>query len=74
MRRSKDLTQRDGRLVVEPIPDRALVVDGPVEIVAGTGHTTARTSEAVLCRSGQSQDKPFWDGSMAGRDFELNDA
>jgi CDGSH-type Zn-finger protein len=38
-------------------------VEGNLEIVSGTGRRIEQTTRAFLCRCGQSQSKPFCDGS-----------
>jgi CDGSH-type Zn-finger protein/uncharacterized Fe-S cluster protein YjdI len=60
---SEPVSPRDGALSVEPTTDGPLHLKGSVEIVTGTGHTVTRTTETWLCRCGQSQNKPFCDGS-----------
>ncbi len=57
------LARRDGPLDVTPLRNGPLQVRGNLEICAGTGRTVARTTEARLCRCGQSKSKPFCDGS-----------
>ena len=66
------LAIRDGALVVTPLRDGPLLVVGNLEICAGTGHTVARVTEARLCRCGQSNNKPFCDGSHAVVGFVAN--
>lgn len=60
---SEPLSVRGGELVVEPLPDGPLAVNGPLEICAGTGRTVLRTESTRLCRCGGSNSKPFCDGS-----------
>jgi len=62
-RPSEPLAVRNGALAVTPLRDGPLDVSGPVEICAGTGRTIDRVTGAQLCRCGQSQNKPFCDGS-----------
>jgi CDGSH-type Zn-finger protein len=57
------LEQRDGVLAVEPELDGPLVMQGNIEIVAGSGRTVAITREERLCRCGASANKPFCDES-----------
>lgn len=54
---------REGPLEVTPLRDGPLDVRGSAEIVTGTGRTIDRTLSVRLCRCGQSNDKPFCDGS-----------
>lgn len=60
---SSALAVRDGALVVTPQKNGPLRVQGNLEIVSGTGRTIERTTEAWLCRCGQSRKKPFCDSS-----------
>lgn len=60
---SAALARRDGPLTVEATPDGPLHVTGNLEIVSGTGRTVNRVTEGWLCRCGQSQNKPYCDGS-----------
>ncbi len=60
---SEPLTVPGGRLVVTPLPDGPLLVQGSVEICSGTGRTISRAEQAALCRCGASGNKPFCDGS-----------
>ena len=60
---SVELARRDGALAVTPTPNGPLHVEGPLEIVSGTGRTVTRTADTWLCRCGHSADKPFCDGS-----------
>ena len=62
-RPSEPLAVRNGTLAVTPLRDGPLEVSGPAEICAGTGRTIDRVTSARLCRCGQSQNKPFCDGS-----------
>ena len=57
------LAVRDGALNISPIPNGPLMVDGNVEICAGTGRMVNRTQKAFLCRCGASDRKPYCDGS-----------
>ncbi len=60
---SGPLATRNGPLAVTQTPNGPLHVEGPVEIVSGTGRTLARLTDAWLCRCGQSANKPYCDGS-----------
>lgn len=62
---SEPLAVRDGPLVVTPLPNGPLKVEGAMELVSGTGRTIDRRTQAVLCRCGASARKPFCDGSHA---------
>ena len=54
---------RNGTLNVEPRLNGPLKVTGPVEVLAGTGHTVNRGQEFFFCRCGQSSNKPYCDGT-----------
>jgi CDGSH-type Zn-finger protein/uncharacterized Fe-S cluster protein YjdI len=60
---SQPLASRGGALAIEPQKDGPLKVSGNLEIVSGTGHTLDRCEQTWLCRCGQSQNKPYCDGS-----------
>lgn len=60
---SEPLVQRAGALVIEPQKNGPLRVAGNLEVVSGTGRTVNRVAETWLCRCGQSQNKPYCDGS-----------
>lgn len=60
---SKPLESRGGPLEITPFPNGPVGVKGNLEVVAGTGRTVQRTTNAALCRCGASANKPFCDGS-----------
>ena len=60
---SQPLPMRNGAVNVEPRPNGPLKVTGPLEVLAGTGHTVNRGQEFFLCRCGQSKNKPYCDGT-----------
>jgi len=60
---SEPLAVRGGRLEIDPETDGPLVVNGSLEICAGTGRTVTRVTSARLCRCGASANKPFCDNS-----------
>jgi len=64
------LAVRDGPLAIDPQTDGPLKVRGNLEITAGTGRIVARVQTALLCRCGQSQTKPFCDGSHVKAGFK----
>jgi CDGSH-type Zn-finger protein len=64
------LAVRDGRLNVRPQTNGPLAVDGPLEIISGTGRVVARVTRARLCRCGGSGNKPFCDGTHAKIGFK----
>lgn len=57
------LEERGGALEINPALDGPLVINGPLEIMAGTGRAIDRTTKTALCRCGASANKPFCDGS-----------
>jgi CDGSH-type Zn-finger protein/uncharacterized Fe-S cluster protein YjdI len=63
------LAVRQGPLLVTPLANGPLQVQGNLEICAGTGRTVARISETRLCRCGQSKNKPFCDLSHVAAGF-----
>ena len=52
-----------GPLSISAAKDGPLVLNGPVELVAGTGRTAWKGEKLALCRCGESKTKPFCDGS-----------
>jgi len=68
----KALPKRDGKLSIEPLQDGPYAVTGSMEVVTGTGATIARVTQAILCRCGQSKNKPFCDGSHVAAGFKAS--
>jgi CDGSH-type Zn-finger protein/uncharacterized Fe-S cluster protein YjdI len=68
-RESAALAVRGGPLDLAPQKNGPLRIVGPVEIIAGTGHTLNRGQEFFLCRCGQSRTKPYCDGSHKAAGF-----
>lgn len=68
-RPSPELEWRAGPLVVTPLRNGPLDVRGAAELCTGTARTVDRTLAVRLCRCGQSEDKPFCDGSHRAADF-----
>lgn len=66
---SEALAQRNGTLSIDPTPNGPLHVTGALELVSGTGKTINRVSDTWLCRCGQSQNKPYCDGSHVKAGF-----
>lgn len=62
---STPLSERAGRVVIRPRPNGPLLVEGPLEVVSGTGRTMNRVTKTALCRCGQSANKPYCDGTHA---------
>ncbi|MGI9403617.1 MAG: CDGSH iron-sulfur domain-containing protein [Hyphomicrobium sp.] len=70
---SEPLAERGGTLVVTPMKDGPLKVEGNLEICCGSGHTIVRTKQAFLCRCGYSKNKPFCDGTHQAARFKASD-
>ena len=64
------LDSRNGVVDVQPQTDGPLKVAGNLEIVSGTGRTINKTKAVFLCRCGQSQNKPYCDGSHKAAGFK----
>lgn len=69
---SPTLEQRNGALGIRPSKNGPLLVEGNLEICAGTGRTVKRVTKAALCRCGHSANKPFCDGSHAKVGFQTD--
>jgi CDGSH-type Zn-finger protein/uncharacterized Fe-S cluster protein YjdI len=67
---SQPLTVRNGPLKITPTPNGPYKVEGAVELCAASGRTLARDTRMFLCRCGQSQKKPFCDGSHTRAGFQ----
>ncbi len=67
---SQPLESRAGELKLRPAPNGPLRIDGPLELVSGTGRTLHRVTRAFLCRCGSSSNKPFCDGTHAKIGFQ----
>ena len=65
---------RDGDLRIDPQRNGPLQLSGQLEICSGTGRVIKRVSEARLCRCGQSNAKPFCDGSHRAAGFQADGA
>jgi CDGSH-type Zn-finger protein/uncharacterized Fe-S cluster protein YjdI len=55
----------DGTVTITSFPNGPVQVEGNLEICYGTGHTIEQTEKAVLCRCGESKNKPYCDGTHA---------
>ena len=62
-KQSQPLASRDGPVTITPTLDGPLKIEGPLELVSGTGRTINRITETWLCRCGASGNKPYCDGS-----------
>ena len=63
------LSERGGRLRIDPTPNGPLALTGNVELCAGTGRIVLRTVAVRLCRCGHSKTKPLCDGSHVAAGF-----
>ncbi len=61
-----------GQLTVVPIKDGPLMLEGPMEIIAGSGRRIRASEKAFLCRCGASANKPFCDGRHKEVGFEAD--
>lgn len=66
------LAVRGGVVNVEPRPNGPLKVDGPLEVVSGTGRTCGKATQNFLCRCGHSANKPYCDGSHKAAGFQAD--
>ena len=73
-RESAPLLARGGALHVQPLRNGPLALSGNLELCAGTGRTVDRLTQVALCRCGQSNNKPFCDGSHAVAGFVADGA
>ncbi len=69
-RTSEPLVVRDGAVNIRPIHNGPLRIDGPIELMSETGRTVDRAQQLWLCRCGQSQNKPYCDGTHKRSGFE----
>ena len=69
-RLSEPLAPRDGAVNIRPIRNGPLRIDGPIEMMSETGRTIDRAQQLWLCRCGQSQKKPYCDGTHKRSGFE----
>jgi len=67
---SEPLESRDGPVTVSLMKDGPLILEGNLEVCAGTGHTVNRTQQVFLCRCGASENKPYCDGSHSETGFK----
>jgi len=58
-----------GVVIVTPLKNGPVQIDGNLEICAGTGHTINRVQHTHLCRCGHSNNKPYCDGSHSKAGF-----
>ena len=58
-----------GTVVVTPLKDGPVQVDGNLEICTGTGHMVNQVQQVYLCRCGHSGNKPYCDGAHSKAGF-----
>lgn len=63
------LEVRNGPVDLQPLPNGPLKIAGNLEVVSGTGRTVGKVRQAFFCRCGQSQNKPYCDGSHKAAGF-----
>ncbi len=61
---------RGGTLSVRPVQDGPLVCKGNITIFSSSGRESFRANQAVLCRCGASNNKPFCDGEHKNVGFK----
>jgi CDGSH-type Zn-finger protein/uncharacterized Fe-S cluster protein YjdI len=66
------LAVRGGVVNVVPLHNGPLRMDGPLEVVSGTGRTCGKATQHFLCRCGQSASKPYCDGSHKAVGFQAD--
>ena len=64
------LAAEGGPLTIRAFKDGPLQLQGNLSIIAGSGLTRWRGTEAYLCRCGASKNKPFCDGSHKKMGFK----
>lgn len=70
---SEALSSRNGVVVVTPLKNGPIGIEGNLEICAGTGHTINRVQKTHLCRCGHSKNKPYCDGTHKSVGFTTED-
>ncbi|MFD2110883.1 CDGSH iron-sulfur domain-containing protein [Thiorhodococcus fuscus] len=68
--RGRGLPSTGGPVVVRPIKDGPVQVEGKLTIQAGSGRVAWQGENVFLCRCGASKNKPFCDGSHAAAGFK----
>lgn len=64
------LDAEGGKLTIKSVPNGPLLLSGNFAIVAGSGRSAWRGTQAALCRCGHSKNKPFCDGSHKDAGFK----
>jgi len=64
------LSTEAGELVIKPLTDGPLLVTGNLTIYASSGRAAWKGEKIALCRCGESQNKPFCDGSHSAAGFK----
>lgn len=60
----------DGEATITPLPNGPLLVRGRARILNADGSVMREDSRMTLCRCGQSNNKPFCDGSHRAAGFQ----
>lgn len=68
----EEAEEAGGRLEIKPQEDGPLQLNGVFSLLASSGRTAWRGTDATLCRCGQSNNKPFCDGSHKEAGFKAN--
>jgi CDGSH-type Zn-finger protein/uncharacterized Fe-S cluster protein YjdI len=66
---SEPRADRGGVVDLQPAKDGPLRLVGNIEVISGTGRTLNRATKLFLCRCGQSNNKPYCDGSHKAAGF-----
>jgi CDGSH-type Zn-finger protein len=70
VRESEPLAGHGGPLLVVPVENGPLRMEGPLEVCSATGRTVDRSRKTWLCRCGMSGNKPWCDGTHKRTGFE----
>ncbi len=64
-----ELADISGKLDIKPLTDGPLRLAGKVALITGSGRVAWQGENPVLCRCGESDNKPFCDGSHVSTGF-----
>jgi CDGSH-type Zn-finger protein len=70
--RGEGLAVTGGKLVVKRAKNGPLLLSGNVALVTSAGRVAWRGDKCALCRCGESENKPFCDGSHKAAGFEAD--
>lgn len=68
--RGEATTQMGGKLSISQLEDGPLLLNGNVNLAAGSGRKAWQGNNVALCRCGASSNKPFCDGSHTEAGFK----